>query len=109
MSVSACGRRRNRGETLTHGLEAAALLGRLALQVARLAVGFALLRGNECLVAIVRVAIARGSQKVAEVEVCRGRIVLLSALNGGGISVVDVEVAVGIVGEQGTRNVHLVL
>jgi hypothetical protein len=93
------------GGTPTHGLEAAALLGLVALEVASLAVGTPLLLGNEggITVGIVRVGIA---EEVSKVEVDGGG----SALLGVGVDImVAVAVAVGVVGEQRPGNVDLVL
>lgn len=101
------GERSNRRKPLTHGLEAAALLGLVALEVASLAVGAALLLGNEggVTVGIVRVGIA---EEVSKVKVDGGCGTLLGVGVGVGI-VVAVAVAVGVVGEEGPGNVDLVL
>ena len=96
-------------ERLTHDLEAAALLGRLALEVAGFAVGTALLLRNESGIAVgvVRVAIG-GIQEVSKVESVGRRSRLLAVAAVAAVAAI-VTVAVGVVGKQGPGNVNLVL
>jgi len=86
---------------LTHGLETTALLHALALKVRRFPVGAPLARGNEVLIVVSGLAIAASLKEVAEIEI--EAVASLLVLNH-----FEIIVAVGIVCEEGPRDVYFI-